>query len=148
MTSGQIPPQVQQQIEEGKQKLQQLSEENQKLKQDKSEKMAELQLDREIGFQKLQNERELKMMQIASDRDAKALENGGVEEIGQDGQPVVKSGTEVIMQGLSMLGQMIVQQGEANSAQLQQLAHIIAAPTELVRDPNTGRASGSRKVLQ
>jgi hypothetical protein len=31
---------------------------------------------------------------------------------------------------------------------MQQLAQIIAAPNEIVRDPKTGKAAGSRKVLQ
>ncbi len=31
---------------------------------------------------------------------------------------------------------------------MQELARIMAAPNELVRDPMTGKAAGSRKVLQ
>jgi hypothetical protein len=31
---------------------------------------------------------------------------------------------------------------------LEQVARVVAAPNELIRDPKTGRASGSRKVLQ
>jgi len=43
---------------------------------------------------------------------------------------------------------LIVQQGNAQAMQMQELARIMAAPNELVRDPMTGKAAGSRKVLQ
>ena len=159
LNSGQIPPELQKQIEEGKQQLETLTQENQQLKQDqsvdraKAEEQANLARqkhndDMALQEKKLQDAYDLKVMEMQMNHDAKALENGGVEEEGPDGQKTVKSGTEVIMQGLTMLGQLIVQQGQDNNAQLDQIARIVAAPNELVRDPKTGKAAGSRKVLQ
>jgi hypothetical protein len=104
--------------------------------------------DMALQRQKVNDAYDLRVMEMNANRDAKALENGGVEEEGPDGQKTVKSGTEVIMQGLGMLGQLIVQQGQAAAAQTEQLMRIAAAPNELVRDPKTGKAAGSRKVLQ
>jgi hypothetical protein len=159
MNSGQIPPELQKQIEEGKQQLQTLTQENQQLKQDQSVDMAKAKQqsdlarkkhddDMALQRQKVNDAYDLRVMEMNANRDAKALENGGVEEEGPDGQKTVKSGTEVIMQGLGMLGQLIVQQGQAAAAQTEQLMRIAAAPNELVRDPKTGKAAGSRKVLQ
>ena len=159
MNSGQIPPELQQQIEQGKQQLETLTQENQQLKQDqsidraKAEEQASLARqkhndDMALQQKKLEDAYRLKVMEMQMNHDAKALENGGVEEEGPDGQKVVKSGTEVIMQGLTMLGQLIVQQGQAAAAQTEQLMRIAAAPNELVRDPKTGKTAGSRKVLQ
>jgi len=159
MNSGQIPPELQKQIEEGKQQLQTLTQENQQLKQDQSVERAKAEEQANLARQKhnddmalqqkkLEDAYRLKVMEMQMNHDAKALENGGVEEEGPDGQKTVKSGTEVIMQGLTMLGQLIVQQGQAAAAQTEQLMRIAAAPNELVRDPKTGKAAGSRKVLQ
>ena len=159
MNSGQIPPELQKQIEEGKQQLQMLTQENQQLKQDQSVDMAKAQQqaglarqkhddDMALQRQKVNDAYDLRIMEMQMNHKAKALENGGVEEEGPDGQKTVKSGTEVIMQGLTMLGQLIVQQGQAAAAQTEQLMRIAAAPNELVRDPKTGKAAGSRKVLQ
>jgi len=159
LNSGQIPPELQKQIQEGQQKLQQQSEEIQQLKQDQSVDRAKAVEQANLARQKhnddmalqekkLQDAYDLKVMEMRMNHDAKALENGGVEEEGPDGQKTVKSGTEVIMSGLGMLGQLIVNQGQANNAQLEQIARVVAAPNELVRDPKTGKAAGSRKVLQ
>ncbi|TDR34343.1 portal protein [Aquamicrobium defluvii] len=69
MTSGQVPPQVQQQIEEGKQKLQQLSEENQKLKQDQSDSMAKIEADKQIAAAKIAAEKEIALAKLASEQE-------------------------------------------------------------------------------
>jgi hypothetical protein len=159
MNSGQIPPEIQKQIEQGKQQLDTLTQENQQLKQDQSVDMAKAREqsnlarqkhndDMALQRQKLQDAYDLKIMEMQLNHKAKALENGGVEEEGPDGQTTVKTGTEIIMQGLGMLGQLIVNQGEANNAQLEQIARVVSAPNELIRDPKTGKAAGSRKVLQ
>jgi hypothetical protein len=50
------------------------------------------------------------------------------------------------MQAIAGIGQLIAQQGQAMSQGLQLLASTIAAPTELVRDPRTGKAMGTRRV--
>lgn len=52
-----------------------------------------------------------------------------------------------IMGGIEELKQLIVAQGEQTSSAIQQLAQVVAAPNELVRDPKTGKATGSRKVM-
>lgn len=159
MNSGQIPPELQKQIQEGQQQISTLTQVNQQLKQDQSVDRAKAQEQANLARQKhnddmalqekkLQDAYNLKVMEMQMNHDAKALENGGVEEEGPDGQKTVKSGTEVIMQGLGMLGQLIVNQGQANNAQLEQIARVVAAPNELVRDPKTHKAVGSRKVLQ
>ena len=74
------------------------------------------------------------------------MENDGVEETDENGEKVVKSGTEVVMQGLTMLGELIAQQGQSTDMQLQKLAQIMAAPNEIIRDVD-GRAKGARKVF-
>jgi hypothetical protein len=159
MNSGQIPPELQKQIEEGKQQLQTLTQENQQLKQDqsveraKAEEQANLARqkhndDMDLQRQKVEDAYNLKIMEMQMNHDAKALENGGVEEEGPDGQKTVKSGTEVIMRGLEQLGQLIVQQGQEASARFEQMERVMMAPNELIRDPKTGKAAGSRKVLQ
>jgi hypothetical protein len=159
MNSGQIPPEIQKQIEQGKQQLDTLTQENQQLKQDQSVDMAKAREqsnlarqkhddDMALQRQKLQDAYDLKIMEMQMNHDAKALENGGVEEEGPDGQKTVKSGTEVIMRGLEQLGQLIVQQGQEASARFEQMERVMMAPNELIRDPKTGKAAGSRKVLQ
>ncbi len=69
MTSGQVPPQVQQQIEEGKQQLQKLSEENQKLKQDQSDAMAKIEADKQIAAMKIAAEKEIALAKLASEQE-------------------------------------------------------------------------------
>jgi hypothetical protein len=170
MSQPQIPPELQQAIEGGKQEIERLKEENLKLKIDTSVKQKEAADDYELGQQKLRNEyalgqqklaneralnsekanadRELGITKAGNDRDIAAMKHEGVEETGADGKKTVKSGTQVMMKGLESLGELIVRQGEAQAQQMQQLAQIIAAPNELIRDPKTGKAAGSRKVLQ
>jgi superfamily II DNA helicase RecQ len=170
MKQQQVPPELQKAIEEGKQKIAQLEQENQAMKMDTSvdqkkaqdqsqlaeqKAQADVTLARQkaeadyaLAQQKLANDREIELLKVKNARDIEAMKNDGVEEEGEDGKKTVKSGTEVVMQGLSMLGQLIVQQGNAQAQQMQELARIMAAPNELVRDPMTGKAAGSRKVLQ
>jgi hypothetical protein len=181
MSQPQIPPELQQAIEKGKQEIEKLKEENLTLKMDqaveheKAQTQAAIQKqktddDFALGQQKLANEqalaaqklanekeialakanadRELGMTKASNDRDVAAMKHDGVEEQGPDGKKTVKSGTQVMMKGLESLGELILRQGDAQAKQMQQLAQIIAAPNEIVRDPKTGKAAGSRKVLQ
>jgi hypothetical protein len=78
LSSGQLPPEIQQQIEAGKQELQRLTEENQQLKMDQQAEqaklqhqmqadMAKLQMQEQIDQQKLQSAERLKMMELQSD---------------------------------------------------------------------------------
>jgi hypothetical protein len=100
-----------------------------------------------INIRKQADAHESDMQQNRNRRDIEALKAGG-EEQSEGGKKVVKSGTELVMKGLEGLGQLIVKQGEMQARSTEKLAQIIAAPNELVRDPKTGRASGSRKVFQ
>lgn len=146
-----IPPEVQKLIEEGKAKLQEQEQEIGALKTDISVDQQKANQQFELGKQKLAQERELGMMRIANERDMAAMKDGGVETQGEDGSTVVKSrtdmGFEAIMQGLNSLGQMVAQNGQATQQGLQAIAQVVAAPNELVRDPVTNRAIGSRKVM-
>lgn len=69
MASGQLPPEVQQQIEEGKKKLHQLSEENQKLKQDQSDAMAKIEADKQVAVAKIAAEKEIALAKLASEQE-------------------------------------------------------------------------------
>lgn len=170
MKQQQVPPELQKAIEDGKQKIAQLEQENQAMKMDTSvdqkkaqdqsqlaeqKAVADVTLAREkaiaeheLAKQKLANEREIELMKVRNARDIEAMKNDGVEEEGEDGEKTVKSGTEVVLQGLSMLGQLIVQQGEAQARRDEMLMRIAVAENQLIRDPMTGKAAGSRKVLQ
>jgi chaperonin GroES len=74
-------------------------------------------------------------------------------ELGEDG--TVESRTivavqqmgAVLMDGLSQIAQLVAQQGAQQTAAVNQLAELVAAPNELIRDPVTQRAVGSRKVM-
>lgn len=109
--------------------------------------MQKFEFQKRLELMKVQGQREVSLAKIKSDRDVSAMQADGVETEGADGESVVKSGTEAVMDGLAMLGQLIAQQGEANRASMERIAEIVAAPTELIRDQKTGRASGARKVI-
>jgi hypothetical protein len=187
LSSGQLPPEVMQQIEEGKQELQRLTEENQQLKMDQSIEQAKLEMEaqanqqkmmmereqhaqemelerqkaqdarqlelmkagiqHEVAMQKAGSDREIAMKKVGNDRDIAAMKMDGVEQTGKDGKKSVKAPAEVMVEGLAMLGELIIKQGDGQAKQMQQLAKIVAAPNEIVRD-KAGRAAGSRKVVQ
>lgn len=69
IASGQVPPQVQKQIEEGKQKLQQLAEENQRLKQDHSDAMAKIEADEKIATAKIESEKQIALAKIQAEQE-------------------------------------------------------------------------------
>ena len=66
-TAGQIPPQVQQAIEEGKQQIAQLTEENQRLKMDQSVDHQKLQNEWAVADAKIRSAEAIKIMEIESD---------------------------------------------------------------------------------
>lgn len=66
MTQGQVPPQVQKQIDEGAKKLQSLEQENQKLKADKSDKVAEIQAKEQISQMEIASNERIEKDKIAS----------------------------------------------------------------------------------
>lgn len=152
MGQPQIPPELQQQIEEGQAEIARLTEENQKLKTDNSVDQQKAQGDLAVknkvadqnfalGLKKLGQERVLKSQQQASQA---ANANAPDDEGGE--QPMSAGGDDAVMQGLSMLGQLIVQNGEATQRSLETVARTVAAPSEMVIDPVTGRKQ-ARKVL-
>jgi hypothetical protein len=189
MSQPQIPPELQQAIEEGKQKIAQLTEENQNLKLDqhaeqakvesqtvlqkqkqdadiqlqREKAAAEIQLQREKAAAELQIKREcaesdfdLQINKADRDHEVQIMKGENAHEAqmtkvagsaeAKDGKKPQREGP--IMRGLNQLGQLVVQSQESTNAQLKQLAQIMAAPNELIRDPKTGKAAGSRKVLQ
>jgi hypothetical protein len=187
LSNGQLPPEVMQKIEEGKQELERLTQENQQLKMDQSIEQAKLQMEAQANQQKMAMEREqhaqemelerqkaqdarqlelmkagiqhdvamhkagsdreIAMKKVGNDRDIAAMKHDGVEQTDPSGKKQIKSGTEVMMKGLETIGELIVRQGDSQAKQMQQLAKIVAAPNEIVRD-KAGRAAGSRKVMQ
>ena len=67
MTTGQVPPQIQKAMEEGKQQIAQLTEENQNLKLDQQANMAKIEAQRQADMAKLQSAEAIKIMEIQSD---------------------------------------------------------------------------------
>lgn len=152
MNQPQIPPELQQQIEEGQAEIARLTEENQKLKADNSVDQQKAQGDLAVknkvadqnfalGLKKLGQERVLKSQQQATQA---ANANAPDDEGGE--QPTTTGGDDAIMQGLSMLGQLIAQTGESTQRSLELVARTVAAPSEMVIDPVTGRKR-AQKVL-
>lgn len=75
LASGQMPPQAQQAIEQGKKQmqdmavqLQQLQQENQQLKQDQSDKIAAIQSDEQIQLAKIQSQERIAGVQVESQK--------------------------------------------------------------------------------
>lgn len=66
MTSGQVPPEVQQQIEEGAEELKRLKEENERLKADQQAEMAKLQAQMQIESLKVTNQKDIETLKIQS----------------------------------------------------------------------------------
>lgn len=145
-----IPPQVQEQIQQGAERLKQLEEENQTLKVDQATEMKKIQDQYDLTIRKQDAEFALKVREMNMNKQFKLMEQDGVEVEGEDGQPVMKAKADIqneaIMQGLNMLGQLIVSQGEMQTQALQQIAAVVSAPTQLVRDQN-GRPVGAQKVM-
>lgn len=70
---------------------------------------------------------------------------------GENGEDAVASrtmlGLQAIMEGLNQIALLVAQQGQQQTQAINELAQLVAAPNELVRDEMTGRAVGSRKVM-
>lgn len=64
--SGQVPPEVQKQIEQGQQQMQQLAEENQRLKQDQADKIAKIEADKQLSIIELQSKEEIAKLELQS----------------------------------------------------------------------------------
>lgn len=162
MGKPQIPPELQQQIEEGQQKLAEQEQTIQQMKADntadrektegqlalqKQKQEAELQMQRE----RMEAEFALEMQKIKQARNLKLVEMGMEEnapEEGEDGVLKSKDETrsEALMQGLTYLAQLVAQEGQSTRASLEQIAAAVVAPTELIKDQN-GKTVGARKVM-
>ena len=66
MASGQVPPELQKQMQEMQAQMQKLAQENQQLKQDQSTKIAEIQADQQIQMLKVQSEEKIAAAKIQS----------------------------------------------------------------------------------
>lgn len=167
-SSGQIPPEVQQLVEEGKKKIADQAQQIEQLEKDTTADMAKVAASQQQAREKIASDEQIARERIASDERIErerilsqqrlaTLKDGGVETDGPDGEKVIKSkadlGQEATMQGLTMLGHLIAQQGEAQRAGLeallagtQQIAATVAAPSELRINPVTG-AKQAVKVM-
>lgn len=81
MASGQLPPEVQQQIEQGKQELQRLTEENQQLKMDQTAEAQKLQMEAQSNRQRLQMEREKVAAELAATEEIERLKIASAERV-------------------------------------------------------------------
>lgn len=54
---------------------------------------------------------------------------------------------EPVMQGLQQIAELVATSQEATLGAIEKLQATVEAPNELVRDPKTGKATGSRKVM-
>ncbi|PAP94000.1 portal protein [Mesorhizobium wenxiniae] len=66
MASGQVPPELQKQMQEMQAQMQKLAQENQQLKADKSEKIAEIEAEQQIQLIKVQSEEKIAAAKIQS----------------------------------------------------------------------------------
>ena len=109
---------------------------------------AQAEQDRELERQKMAMQYQIEMLKLEHDSALKALPHGGQVVKGKDGKSKVQASADVnfemMMQAIAAIREMGTQQGEM----LRQMAAHSAAPTEIVRDPATGKAIGARKVLQ
>ena len=162
----QIPPQVQQMIQQGQQQMQamgeqinKLTQENQAIKQDKSEKMMEVQLDREIAAAKLQADREETAARLELDRQKAAAEfalartdkqmQRSAKALDKADKNATLGGPTVIEQIQGGIEDKFTQTNQALQSVVSSLADVtahLAKPKQIIRDPETGRAIGVQSV--
>lgn len=171
MASGQLPPEAQKQMEELGQKVKQLTDENQKLKMDntadviKAESQAKIneakaQADIRVAEFKATKEIELKQATAAMEVNMTRDKLGADVEINRE---KVRGDHAIKLEQTDMMAADGERKKEADSAikkaferiekrmdkqddAIAELARIMAAPNELIRDAK-GKATGSRKVL-
>jgi hypothetical protein len=163
MSSQQIPPEVEKAIQEGQQQIQQLTQENQQLKMDQSVEMkkaesaaevtrmkaeadiavqrekaaAEIQLQREKAAADVHIQREKVTADVSTAREKMsgdmnlAKEKQHLEREKADDKP-----DSSVKAAISKLDE-----------RMDKLERVMSAPVELIRDPKTGKATGSRRVL-
>ena len=147
----QIPPEVQQMIQEGQAKITDLEQQLAAEKQSNAADQQKVQGQLDLQKQKQDGDFALQLRKINAEKHLELAKMGMEEQPGEtDEMGAVKSNdqvrSEAIMQGLQMLGQLVATEGQATRAALQQIAATISAPTVLERDAS-GRAVGARKVL-
>ena len=81
MASGQLPPEVQKQVEEGKQKLQQQAEEIQNLKSDQQASMAKVQADQQQAAAKIDADKQIAIMKIQAEMEIERIKIDAQKEI-------------------------------------------------------------------
>ena len=81
MTTGQIPPQVQKAIEDGKQQIAQLTEENQNLKLDQAANIAKIEAEKQADMIKMANDRAIAEQKIANDKEVALIKIAADAEI-------------------------------------------------------------------
>jgi hypothetical protein len=81
IASGQLPPQVQKQIEEGKQKLQQQAEEIQNLKSDQQASAAKMQADQHQAAAKIEADKQIAVMKIQAEMEIERIKIDAQKEI-------------------------------------------------------------------
>lgn len=92
MASGQLPPEVQEQIKQGQAHIAKLTEENQQLKADNSKAMNELQMKMQTKMMEIQGDREIAAMKVESDENVN-IYKAQLQAKAQASRPhVVKSG--------------------------------------------------------
>ena len=64
----------------------------------------------------------------------------------EEGAPAKPSAADTLMEGLNQLGMLVANSATMQTQALQQLAAVVSAPTQIVRD-NSGRPVGARKVM-
>ena len=81
VAEGQLPPEVQKQIEQGKQKLQQLAEENQNLKSDQQASAMKLQADQQQAAAKIEADKQIAVMKIQAEMEIERIKIDAQKEI-------------------------------------------------------------------
>lgn len=102
----------------------------------------------ELEREKMALNYQIEVMKLEHDTAVKAASAGAQAVKGKDGKTAVKTNDtanfELMMSALDAMRQ----QNEQNAAAIERMANVHAAPTEIVRDPATGRPIGARKVIQ
>lgn len=148
----QIPPEMQQQMQQGQEMIQQLQQENAQLKQDQSADAAKLQQQEQTDMAKIASQERIAMAKMQSEQGLKTRQmmiNGEAQEVeGPDGQMTVKTradmGNEAIMQGLAMIAQslqnvaQLIQQGDEGV-----MTAVLAPKQVMISRDATGRIDGA-----
>jgi hypothetical protein len=164
LTSGQVPPELQKQMEEGKQQIEQLTQENQQLKMDTTVDQQKAQTQAEIDQQKLISQAELQRQKIEGEL---ALERYKIEQEMQLAQYKAQLDAQIKAQSAAVAAEQSSnelahkqqetdnkkQESDNNSQVVKQLSETMTqlmktmnSPKTIVRDPKTGKAVGVQTV--